>query len=143
MAEEGKGTGGRSLELEVVTPERVVLSTEVESLMLPGALGYLGVLPGHAPLVTQLSPGVVFYRYHGEEKRLAVSGGLAEITGQKVLLLADTAEKSEEIDVERARRAKERAERRLKERPPGVDIARAEAALKRAVARLKAAGQPT
>lgn len=143
MAEEGKGSGGRSLKLEVVTPERIVLSTEVDSLILPGVLGYLGVLPGHAPLVTQLTPGVVFYRSRGEEKRLAVSGGLAEITGEKVLLLADTAEKAEEIDVERAKRAKERAEQRLKERPPGVDIGRAEAALKRAIARLKAAGQLT
>jgi len=143
LAEEGKGSGGRSLKLEVVTPERIVLSTEVDSLILPGVLGYLGVLPGHAPLVTQLTPGVVFYRFRGEEKRLAVSGGLAEITGGKVLLLADTAEKAEEIDVERAKRAKERAEQRLKERPPGVDIGRAEAALKRAIARLKAAGQLT
>ncbi|SMC00084.1 ATP synthase F1 subcomplex epsilon subunit [Thermanaeromonas toyohensis ToBE] len=141
MVEEGKGTSGRTLRLEVVTPERIVLSTQVDSLILPGALGYLGVLPGHAPLVTHLTPGVVFYRYRGEEKRLAVSGGLVEITGDQVLLLADTAEKAEEIDVERAWRAKERAEQRLKERPPGLDIARAESALKRAIARLKAAGQ--
>ncbi|KUK12097.1 MAG: ATP synthase epsilon chain [Moorella sp. 60_41] len=126
--------------MEVVTPERVLLRTEATSLIAPGLEGYLGILPGHAPLVTLLGPGVVTYREGGQEKKLAVSGGLLEVAGDRVIILADAAERSEEIDVERARRAKERAERRLKERTPGLDLERAEAALRRAVARLRAAG---
>lgn len=139
MAEKEKVDRG-PLNLEVVTPERVVLSTTVSSVVVPGALGYLGILPGHAPLVTPLVPGVVTYRQNAEEKKLAVSGGFLEVADDRVILMADTAERAEEIDVERARRAKERAEKRLKERPPGLDVARAEGALKRAIARLKAAG---
>ncbi|MGI9952094.1 F0F1 ATP synthase subunit epsilon [Moorellaceae bacterium AZ2] len=140
MAEKGKTVARGPFSLEVITPERVLLSTEASSLVAPGVLGYLGILPGHAPMVTLLVPGVITYREGGQEKRLAVSGGLLEVVDDRVVILADTAEKAEEIDVERARRAKERAERRLKERPPGVDLVRAESALKRALARLKAAG---
>ncbi|MDN5347036.1 MAG: F-type H+-transporting ATPase subunit epsilon [Clostridia bacterium] len=140
MAEAATAAG--ELTLEVVTPERVVLKTKAVSARLPGVLGYLGVLPGHTPLATALQAGVVFYRdAAGEEKRVAVSGGFLEIGHDRVIVLADTAERAEEIDVERARQAKERAERRLKERPPGLDVARAESALRRAIARLKAAGE--
>lgn len=141
MPEKEQAADRDRLSLEVITPERVVLTATAASVVVPGALGYLGILPGHAPLVTSLVPGVVTYREEGEEKRLAVSGGFLEVVDDRVILLADTAEKAEEIDVERARRAKERAERRLKERPPGVDVARAEIALRRAIARLKAAGE--
>ncbi|GFN22967.1 MAG: F0F1 ATP synthase subunit epsilon [Thermoanaerobacteraceae bacterium] len=140
MAEKEKAVARGPFTMEVVTPERVLLRTEATSLVAPGVLGYLGILPGHAPMVTLLVPGVVTYREGGQERRLAVGGGLLEVADDRVVILADTAEKAEEIDVERARRAKERAERRLKERPPGVDLVRAEAARKRAVARLKAAG---
>ncbi|KYH33610.1 F0F1 ATP synthase subunit epsilon [Neomoorella mulderi] len=129
------------LKLEVITPERVTLKAEAESVIAPGVLGYLGVLPGHAPLITPLKAGVVTYRPEGGgEERLAVSGGFLEAGPEHVVILADTAEKADEIDVERARQAKARAEKRLRERPPGLDVARAEAALQRATARLKAAG---
>lgn len=130
-----------SLNLEVITPERVILKTETTSVIAPGVLGYLGIMPRHAPLVTPLQPGVVTYRCEGTETRkLAVSGGFLEAGPDRVIILADTAEKAEEIDVERALAAKERAERRLKERADDLDVERAEAALKRALARLKAAG---
>ncbi|MDN5344925.1 MAG: F-type H+-transporting ATPase subunit epsilon [Clostridia bacterium] len=129
------------LKLEVITPEGVTLKTDTGSVVAPGVLGYLGVLPGHAPLITPLQAGVVTYRpAGGGEEHLAVSGGFLEAGPEQVVILADTAEKAGEIDVERARQARERAERRLKERPPGLDVARAEAALQRATARLKAAG---
>lgn len=127
------------LELEVVTPERVVLREEIEALVVPATEGYLGVLPNHLPIITGLVPGVVRYRKDGRIARLAVSGGFMEVAKNRVVILADTAERAEEIDVARAERAKERALRRLRERPPGLDVARAEMALRRALARLKAA----
>lgn len=127
------------LQLEVVTPERVLLRGEIEALVVPAAEGYLGVLPGHLPLVCGLVPGVVRYRQAGRSARLAVSGGLMEVARNRVIILADTAERAEEIDVARAQRARDRALKRLRERPPGLDVARAELALRRALARLKAA----
>jgi F-type H+-transporting ATPase subunit beta len=118
--------------LEVVTPQRRILTVEVESVIAPGAEGYLGILPRHAPLLTTLKPGVVYYRkVGGKTERMAVSGGFMEAGPDKVIILADTAELSWEIDVERARRAKERAEKRLRERYAGLDVARAEFALQR------------
>ncbi|KKM10784.1 ATP synthase F0F1 subunit epsilon [Clostridiales bacterium PH28_bin88] len=127
--------------MEVVSPERLVLREEVDSLVVPAAQGYLGVLPDHAPLVTGLKPGVVKYRVNGEVKRMAVSGGFMEVKDNKAVLLADTAERAEEIDVARAIRAKERAERRLQERTADLDVARAETALQRSLARIRAAGK--
>jgi len=129
------------LHLEVITPERVILKTEAGSITAPGVLGYLGVLPKHAPLITPLKAGVVTYRREGAgEERLAVSGGFLEAGPEHVIILADTAEKAAEIDVERARQARERAKKRLRERAPDLDVARAEAALQRAMARLKTTG---
>lgn len=126
---------------EVVTPERKILREEVESVIVPGTEGYLGVLPRHTPLLTTLKPGVVYYRKTaGKTERLAVSGGFMEAGPDRVVILADTAELASEIDIERARRSKERAEKRLRERSPGLDVARAEVALMRSLARLKAAG---
>ena len=126
---------------EVVTPERKILGEEVESVIAPGTEGYLGVLPRHTPLLTTLKPGVVSYRkVGGKMEQMAVSGGFMEAGPDRVVILADTAELSTEIDVERARRSRKRAEERLRERPPGLDVARAEAALMRSLARLKAAG---
>ena len=88
---------------EVVTPERRILAEEVESVIAPGAEGYLGILPRHAPLLTLLKPGVVFYRkVGGKTERMAVSGGLLEAGPDKIIILADTAELSWEIDVERS-----------------------------------------
>lgn len=131
----------KKITLEVVTPERTVLREQVDSLVVPAAQGYMGVLPGHAPIVAQLTIGVLSYKIDGKEYTAAVSGGFMEVAEDKAVLLADTAELAEEIDVERALRSKERAERRLAERTPDVDVVRAEAALRRAMARLKATGR--
>ncbi len=130
----------KTLNLEVVTPEKQVFSDEVQSIIVPAAEGYLGILPNHAPLISGLKPGVIKYRQEGKQKLLAISGGFMEVSSNKVTILADTAERPEHIDIERARAAKERAEKRLKEKPPGLDVARAEFALQRALARLRARG---
>ena len=129
-----------SIKLEVVTPQKKILTEEVESVMVPGTEGYLGVLARHTPLLTSLRPGVVYYRQAGKKmERMAVSGGFMEVGPARVIILADMAELSSEIDVERARRAKEKAEKYLRERPAGFDPARAEKELQKNMARLKAA----
>ena len=129
------------LELEVVTPYRQVLHTQVESVIVPATDGYLGIMTNHAPLVCGLAIGVLHYGpAHGKKQRLALSGGFLEVTGNKVTVLADTAELAEEIDVLRAMEARRRAEQRLRSRAANIDYVRAELALKRAMARLQAAG---
>ena len=131
----------RKSRLEVVTPQRKVFVAEVESVIAPGVDGYVGILTRHAPFMTALKPGVLYYRRAGgKTEKLAVSGGFLEAGPDQIIVLADTAELAAEIDLERAHRAGERAKKRLRERPPGVDIARAERALARSFARLKAAG---
>lgn len=128
------------LRLEVVTPERTVLTGEAESVIVPGVDGYIGFMSHHAPLVAGLSVGIVQYGpEHGEKRRIAITGGFVEVTDNRVTVLADTAELDSEIDVGRAQAARERAERRLRERGDRVDRARAEAALQRALNRLRAA----
>jgi F-type H+-transporting ATPase subunit epsilon len=126
------------LTLEVATPMRAVVSETVDEVVAPGIEGYFGVLPGHAPFLTTLGVGELMYRVGRTEHRLAVSGGFAEVRNDKVIILADTAERPEEIDRERAERARERAERRLAGRSQDeVDYARASAALARALTRLQ------
>jgi len=128
------------LRLEVVTPERTVLSDEAESVIVPGFDGYIGFMQNHAPLVAGLTVGIVqFGPEHGEKRRIAVSGGFVEVADNRVTILADTAELDNEIDVGRAQAARERAERRLREQSENIDRARAEAALQRALNRLRAA----
>ncbi|NLW24115.1 MAG: F0F1 ATP synthase subunit epsilon [Clostridia bacterium] len=129
----------KTLTFEVVTPVRKVLSKEITSLIVPAIEGYLGVLPNHAPLICGLEPGVVKYKEGNEYKKLAISGGFLEVSHNKATIIANAAELPEDIDVARAKAAKERAEKRLKQRTPDIDLARAEAALKRAMARLKVA----
>jgi len=129
-----------TLRLEVVTPARTVIATEAESVTVPGVEGRLGFLPGHAPIVAGLTIGVLEYGpAHGSKQRMAVSGGFVEVADNKVSVLADAAELASEIDVARAMAAKERAERRLRERAANIDRARAEAALARALNRLRVA----
>lgn len=129
------------LRLEVVTPERTVLTGEAESVMVPGMDGYIGFMSHHAPLVAGLTIGIVhFGPERGEKRKLAITGGFVEVADNRVTILADTAELDEEIDVARAQAARERAGRRLRERGPDVDTTRAEAALQRALNRLRAAG---
>jgi F-type H+-transporting ATPase subunit epsilon len=125
--------------LDVVTAEREVFSDEVDEVIAPGVEGQLGILPHHAPLMTMLLPGELLIKKGGEEFYLAISGGFIEARPDRIIVLADAAERVEEIDVARAEEAKSRAEARLAERPPGVDMARAEAALRRSLIRLRVA----
>lgn len=126
--------------VEVVTPERVLYQDEVQFLVAPGAEGELGVMRNHAPLVAALSIGVLRYRDNtGQPKRMAVSGGFMEVIDNVARILAETAEHGEDVDVMRAKAARERAEKRLQARDDNLNLARAEMALKRAIARLKAA----
>ncbi|MBW1981437.1 MAG: F0F1 ATP synthase subunit epsilon [Deltaproteobacteria bacterium] len=127
------------LHLEVVTPERTVISAEAEIVVGPGFLGEFGVLYNHIPYLVQLQPGELRYRIGNQVERVAISGGYAEVLPTKVTVLATAAERPTDIDLERALAARERAERRLKERTEDIDFARAEAALKRAIARIKVA----
>jgi F-type H+-transporting ATPase subunit epsilon len=123
--------------LEIVTAERVVFSEDVDVVIAPGIEGQLGVLPHHAPLMTTLEPGELLVRKGGEEFSLAVTGGFVEVRPDRIIILADAAERAEEIDVARAEEAKRRAEERLKEHAPEVDLLRAEAALRRSLTRLE------
>ena len=126
------------LALEVATPSRLVVSESVDEVVAPGSEGYFGVLPGHAPLLATLGIGELTYRIGRDEFHLAVSGGFAEVRNDKVIMLADTAERPEDVDRARAERSKERAERRLAARADeDVDYARASAALARALTRLQ------
>jgi F-type H+-transporting ATPase subunit epsilon len=129
-----------SIQLEIVTPERLVVNDTAEYIEIPGKTGYLGVLPGHAPLITELAVGEISYTNSGKTKRLAVAWGFAEVLQNKVTILAETAEKSEEIDTARAQAARQRAEEAL--RKAGVEGDKnAQAALDRANARLDVAGK--
>ena len=127
-------------QLEIVTPERLVVQEAVEEIQIPGATGYLGVLPGHAPLITELAVGEISYRAGGQTKRLAVAWGFAEVLPDKVAILAEAAEKAEEIDVARAQADKNKAEEELRAAGPEGNKD-AQAALDRANTRLEVAGK--
>ncbi|HWG48203.1 MAG TPA: F0F1 ATP synthase subunit epsilon [Candidatus Acidoferrales bacterium] len=128
------------IQVEVVTPERLVVNDKAEYIEIPASTGYIGVFPGHAPLITELAVGEITYKSGAETKRLAVAWGFAEVLPQKVTILAETAERAEEIDVARAQAAKQRAEEAL--RAAGIDgSSEAHAALQRANARLEVAGK--
>lgn len=105
-------------QLEIVTPERLLVSAAAEEIQIPGKSGYLGILPGHAPLITELAVGEIAYRAEGQVKRLAVAWGFAEVLPDKVTILAETAEKAEEIDVSRAQAARQKAEEELRQAGP-------------------------
>ena len=131
------------LTLEIATPTRLVVGDTVDEIVIPGSQGYFGVLPGHAAFLTTLGIGELLYRMGRDEHYLAVSGGFAEVRNDKVIVLADTAERPSEIDRARAERAKERAERRLAGRgeEAEVDYNRALSALARALTRLMVLGR--
>ncbi|MGH9509405.1 MAG: F0F1 ATP synthase subunit epsilon [Terriglobales bacterium] len=131
----------QTFKLEVVTPDKLVVDDSAEELQLPGKKGYLGILPGHAPLITELDVGELTYSRNGLTTRLCLAWGFAEVLPDKVTILAETAERAEEIDVARAERARERAEERLKKLEPSTDLPRAQSALQRALARLFVAGK--
>jgi F-type H+-transporting ATPase subunit epsilon len=134
------------MRFELATPTRMLISADVEEVVAPGTEGYFGVWPGHAPFLTTLGSGQVCYRTGRDETCLAVSGGFAEVTGERVIILAESAELPEEIDRARAERAKQRAELRLSGKSPlgtpeDIDYTRAVAALARAAARVLTAGR--
>ncbi|HEY7138614.1 MAG TPA: F0F1 ATP synthase subunit epsilon [Methylomirabilota bacterium] len=130
------------LRLEVATPTRLVVSGEADEVVIPGSEGSFGVLPGHAPLLSLVGVGEMMYRTGRQEHHLAVSGGFAEVGPDHVTLLAESAERPEEIDPARARAALERAEQRLRTHAgEEVDVPRALTALARAQGRIQTAAR--
>ena len=132
-----------NIRLEVVTPEKEVVNEMVQIVMAPGSLGEFGVLSGHTPFMTSIKTGGIHYRDEsGQDQYVFVSGGFTEALPDKVTVLAESAEKMEDIDPERAKAALDRAEQRLAETraKQKVDVARARAALERAVVRIKISG---
>ena len=129
------------LHLEVVTPARVMVSAEVDTVVAPGTLGEFGVLPGHVHFLSGIVPGELRYTSGSERVALSVTTGFAEVSNDRVSILVDAAENAAEIDGDRARRALERAKERLAKdrKTEGIDVARAESALRRAVARIRVA----
>lgn len=128
------------MSLTVITPERTVIKDlATDAVILPVVDGSMGILPRHAPMVAALRTGILKFRRGNRYEPVAISGGFAEVANDKITILADAAERAGDIDVLRARAAKERAEARLKKRAADVDEARARAALKRAMVRLRVA----
>ena len=129
---------GDSIQLVIVTPARQLLSEPVTEVQLPGADGYLGVLPGHAPLITELGIGELTYRTTGGRTViLVVIRGFAEVLPERVAVLAETAERAEDIDVKRAQAALQRAQERIAAGGENIDWDRASAALQRALVRIQ------
>jgi F-type H+-transporting ATPase subunit epsilon len=125
--------------LEIVTPEKMVVKESAEEAQIPGKRGYLGILPGHAPLITELAVGEITYRAGGTTHHLAVAWGFAEVLPDKVTILAETAERPQEIDVRRAEQAKAKAEELLKNGKTEQDFTKAEDKLQRAETRMAVA----
>lgn len=124
--------------LEVVTPHKIVVDEEVQSVVAPGSLGEFGVLIGHTPFLSSLKIGTLHYKdADGQEQLVFISGGFTEILPNKMTVLAESAERGRDIDTERAKAALQRAQQRLAEQKANVDVARAEVALARAIRRLK------
>jgi F-type H+-transporting ATPase subunit epsilon len=126
-----------SIHLSIVTPERLLIDDVADEVQIPGAEGYLGILPGHAPLFSELKIGELGYRKGSTWSWLSVAWGFAEVLPDQVRVLAETAERAQEVDVDRANRAKERAEKRLSHGGDEVDYNRALVALERAVVRIQ------
>ncbi|MDP7415736.1 MAG: F0F1 ATP synthase subunit epsilon, partial [Dehalococcoidales bacterium] len=123
----------------IVTAEKEIYSQEVDMVIAPGVESQLGILPHHTPLMTILQPGELRIKKGGEEVSVVISGGFLEVRPDRVIVLADAAEKVEEVDIARAEEARRRARERMAEKPEGFDTARTEAALRRSLARLKVA----
>jgi F-type H+-transporting ATPase subunit epsilon len=124
------------MRLEIITAERQVYSDDVDVVVAPGIEGQLGILPHHAPLMTALQPGELMVRKNGEESYLVVTGGFMEVLGNRVTILADAAERSEEIDEQRAQQAVERAQDRIEKREEDIELEEALHSLRRAQVRL-------
>ena len=128
-----------TIQLEIVTPEKLVVRESVDEVQIPGKAGDIGVLPGHAPLITELTIGEIAYKHSGATEHLSVAWGFAEVLPDKVTILAQTAERAQDIDVKRAQEAKARAEAALQKATPDLDFDATLSALKRAEVRLKVA----
>ena len=128
-----------TFQLEIVTPEKLVVKDEAEEAQIPGKNGYLGILPGHAPLITELAVGEITYKKGSVTNHLAVAWGFAEVLPDKLTILAEVAERAEEIDVNRAQKARDRAEQELRSGGAETDFQAAEDALQRATTRLHVA----
>ena len=125
------------IQLQIVSPERSLVKETVDEVEIPGADGYFGVLPGHTPLLALLGAGELWYRRGAEKTFLAIAFGFAEIQPDRVTILAQVAEKAEDIDVARAEAARKRAEERLREPHVDMDAERARVALMKALIRLQ------
>ena len=130
-----------TFQLEIVTPEKMVVRDVAEEMQIPGKDGYLGILPGHAPLITELAVGEITYRRGNYTNHLSVAWGFAEVLPDKVTILAETAERAEEIDAKRAQEAKQRAESQLATSKTEEEFERTSADLKRADTRLEVAAK--
>jgi F-type H+-transporting ATPase subunit epsilon len=128
-----------TIKLDIVTAEKVVFSDDVDIIIAPGVEGEMGILPHHSPLMTTLNPGELVARKSGEEYSLAISGGFLEVQPERVIVLADAAERAEEIDLARAEAAKKRAQEQLSATSSQIEQAQVEAALRRALARIEVA----
>ena len=128
-----------AIQLEIVTPEKLLVHESVDEVQIPGKAGDIGVLPGHAPLITELTIGEIAYKHRGATEHLSVAWGFAEVLPDKVTILAQTAERAQDIDVKRAEEAKARAEVALQKAAPDLDFDATLNALKRAEVRLRVA----
>jgi F-type H+-transporting ATPase subunit epsilon len=126
-----------SIELQIVTPDRGLVREHVDEVEIPGSQGYFGVLPGHTPMLAELAVGELWYRQGQEKTYLAIAYGFAEVLPDRVTVLAQIAEKADEIDPARAEEAKKRAEARLREAARDVDYDRARLSLQKSLARLQ------
>ena len=125
-----------SLQLEIVTPDQIVLSKDVDYVGAPGFEGEFGILPGHVPFISALTIGRLYYKAEGKTQFVFIAGGFAEISDNKVTVLAECAEEAERIDFGRAEQALKRANERIAQKAPDLNLIRAEAALRRATSRL-------
>ena len=130
-----------TLHLQIITPDKLLVREDADSVQIPGKGGYLGILPGHAPLITELMIGEISFSRGGTTQYFAVSWGFAEVLPDKVTILADTAERAEDINVTRAQEAKARAEELLRNPTPDLDYAATNHALRRAEVRLEVAAR--
>jgi F-type H+-transporting ATPase subunit epsilon len=129
------------IELQIVTPERLIVSEQVDEIQVPGVEGYFGVLPGHTPFLAALAVGEMWYRKGQEKTFLSIAGGFAEVLPDRVTLLATLAERAEDIDIGRAEAAKQRAEQRLAQPVADIDYERARVALQKSLSRLQVASR--
>jgi len=131
----------KTMKLQIITPTRTILDTEVESAILTTTEGEMGIFYDHEPVVALLGYKDMSYTEGGKKKKATTLGGFVEVTKDRIIVLTDASELQDEIDLERARKAKERAERRLAEKDDGIDYNRAELALKRALVRIRLKGE--